>query len=601
MPYEFNRQDVFDLAHSIGAETKQKGEELFFRLCPRCMGGRNPDTFTFSVNLDNGTFNCFRASCGYHGHLVELARDVGYPLDFGEEKVFRSLPQKPIVTRNEAVEYMKGRGISEEVCKQYGLTVQESNPHILVFPFYDENGVLTFVKYRNMDYAGRGNKEWCESNTKPILFGMKQCEDFDTLIITEGQIDSLSVVQAGFKNAVSVPTGAMGFTWIKNCWDWLIRFQNVICFGDFEKGHMTLLDTLIARLPQTIRAVRQEDYLGEKDANDILRKYGEQAVRTAIENAEIPRMSNVKGLETVQTVDINQLPKIKTNITEVDRVIGGLVYGQVILLTGKRGNGKSTFMSQLVAEALDQGKSVFVYSGELADYHFKRWLDFQLAGTEYVTVSTNEYGDETYSLSDETVGKLNKWYAGRAFIYDNNCVQDDAVELESVATTIEKVIQRYGCTLICVDNLMTAMDTVKDQDNLYLGQSNFVGKLKKIAVKYNVNIVLVAHPRKSNTEFTNDDVSGSSDITNKVDVVMSYSRTDEADADCDGKLLITKNRLFGKYAMGDSAIKLNYSEKTKRIFAGSNSNRQYGWIENKSFAPGEFSDAEEIGYDDLPF
>lgn len=601
MPYEFNRQDVFDLAYSIGAETKPKGTELFFRLCPKCRGGKNPDTFTFSVNLDNGTFNCFRASCGYHGHLVELARDVGFPLDFGEEKVFRTLPQKPIVMRNEAVDYMKSRGISEEVCKQFNLTVQESNPHVLVFPFYDDAGVLTFVKYRNMDYSGYGNKEWCESNTKPILFGMKQCEDFGTLVITEGQIDSLSVIQSGIKNAVSVPTGALGFTWIKNCWDWLTKFESVICFGDYENGKMTLLDTLIARLPQTIKAVRHEDYLGEKDANDILRKYGEQAIRTAIENAEIPRMSNVKGLETVQTVDINQLPKIKTNIVEVDRVIGGLVYGQVILLTGKRGNGKSTFMSQLVAEALDQGKSVFVYSGELADYHFKRWLDFQLAGTEFVTVSKNEYGDETYSLSDDTVAKLNKWYAGRAFIYDNNCVQDDSVELESVATTIEKVIQRYGVTLICVDNLMTAMDTVKDQDNLYLGQSNFVGKLKKIAVKYNVNIVLVAHPRKSNAEFTNDDVSGSSDITNKVDVVMSYSRTDDDEADCDGKLLITKNRLFGKYAIGDSAIKLQYSEKTKRIFTGSSSNRQYGWVSNGTFAPGTFADADDIGIDDLPF
>ena len=47
-----------------------------------------------------------------------------------------------------------------------------------------------------------------------------------------------------------------------------------------------------------------------------------------------------------------------------------------------------------------------------------------------------------------------------------------------------------------------------------------MGKLKKIAVKYNVVVLLVAHPRKSNNDFTNDDVSGSADITNKVDVVM---------------------------------------------------------------------------------
>ena len=51
------------------------------------------------------------------------------------------------------------------------------------------------------------NKEWSEAETMPILFGIKQCKDFDRLIITEGQIDSLSVAECGFNNAVSVPTG----------------------------------------------------------------------------------------------------------------------------------------------------------------------------------------------------------------------------------------------------------------------------------------------------------------------------------------------------------------------------------------------------------
>ena len=104
------------------------------------------------------------------------------------------------------------------------------------------------------------------------------------------------------------------------------------------------------RLPQTVKVVRKKDYLGEKDANDILLKYGKQAIRAAIENAEIPQLENVKDLALVQSVDINALPKIKTNIPDIDRLIGGLVMGQVILLTGKRGHGKSTFMSQLVCE-----------------------------------------------------------------------------------------------------------------------------------------------------------------------------------------------------------------------------------------------------------
>lgn len=40
---------------------------------------------------------------------------------------------------------------------------------------------------------------------------MKQCVGFDRLIITEGQIDSLTVAECGLDNAVSVPTGGQWF------------------------------------------------------------------------------------------------------------------------------------------------------------------------------------------------------------------------------------------------------------------------------------------------------------------------------------------------------------------------------------------------------
>ena len=46
-----------------------------------------------------------------------------------------------------------------------------------------------------------------------------------------------------------------------------------------------------------------------------------------------------------------------------------------------------------------------------------------------------------------------------------------------------------------------------------------------IAKKYNVIVLLVAHPRKhQGTLFENDDVAGSANITNLADVVIRYSR-----------------------------------------------------------------------------
>lgn len=571
--YDFKSKDVFDFASFIGAETKQKGNELFFKYCPHCHGGGD-DKDTFSVNLQNGAFKCFRASCDYHGHFVELARDFGYKLYDEQERKYRRLPQPKIESKPKAIEYLESRGISAEVARRYKITTQTHNENILVFPFYDDQGVLQFVKYRKMNFDKRfdKNKEWCEAETMPILFGMAQCEDFTRLVITEGQLDSLSLATCGIKNAVSVPTGALGFTWLANCWDWVNKFQEVVVFGDYEKGKITLIETLEKRLQMKVKCVRPEDYLCEKDANDILRKYGKDAIIRAVEGAELRDVKYVKRLATVEAVNLRDLPKIRTGIRPLDRICGGLLRGHVVLLSGKRGEGKSTFMSQLVAEAIEQDNAVFVYSGELPNYHFKNWLDLQIAGGNHICTVTNEYGDKEYYLTDGCVKKINAWYYDKAFIFDNSAVSDD--EFEGLIKVMVDAICRYDIKLVCIDNLMTAMDSDPNTD-IYRQQSAFVKKLEKLAQQYDVAIILVAHPKKTNAAFDNDTVSGSSDITNAVSFVFNYQRADEND-DFDSLLMVTKNRMNGKLMTGDNAIPLYYSEKSKRISADPNEVKEYG-------------------------
>ena len=589
-------EDVFAFAQFIGIETRQKGEELEFKECPLCHGGRH-DEWTFSINTVTGAFCCLRATCGYKGHFVELCRDFDFPLENTESKMFKKIPQpgRHLEPDNTAIKYLEARGISKEVADRYEIFTHRNHPKWLVFPFYDENGALQTIKYRNMAFV-KGKSKWKEkfvAETKPILFGMKQCVDFSTLIITEGQIDALTVAECGFKNVVSVPNGANGSSWIVHCYDWVNKFGEIIIFGDYEKGKITLVDMISSRFKVPIRIVRKQDYLGEKDANDILKMFGKDAVRKCIENAELPRMENVRDLSTVRSVDLNELETIKTGISEVDKVTGGMILGQVILLTGKRGEGKSTFLSQMVCSALDQNRSVFIYSGELPSFHFKRWLDLQLAGSHNIITKINEFGVPSYSISEETVQRISDWYKGRAYIYDNSYIPSSTAEQETLIETIEKVIRQYNVQFVCIDNLMTAMESVEDKDNLYLAQSNFVGKLKELAIRFQVAIMLVAHPRKSKEEFVNDDVSGASEITNKVDIVMSYRRSTSEKKEEDSQLLITKNRLFGRLATGKEAIDLCYSEASKRISSQYDKSYIYGWEKN------DFENLDEL--EDLPF
>ena len=602
MAYEFKASDVYDFARSIGADTRERGDELNFKKCPYCGESEGQ----FSVNLENGTFKCFRASCDKHGHFVQLAKDFGYKLDFGEVKQsYRPLPQpkKKIETTNDASFYLETRKIDWRVAERYGVTTKNGNSSILVFPFFDEDGVLQTIKYRNMDFVKgktQGAKEWTEKGTKPILFGMKQCEGFDRLIITEGQLDSLSVATCGFDNVVSVPMGCVNFAWYANCCEWLSKFKEIIVFGDWEYKHgdkMTLLDDLRKRLPTSVvvKAVQKEFYLGEKDANDILTKYGKEAIIEAVNSAKVPPVLQIKRLVDAKNVDISELPKIRTNIRELDRLLqGGIRFGELTILSGKRGEGKSTLMSQLIAEATDQEINTFVYSGELPDYYFKRWLDLQIAGPDNVVSRKNEYNDDVYSIPDDVLDKINRWYSDRIYLFDNNFVAtSDATELKSLQEIIVQAITYYNCRFICIDNLMTAMSVDMSAD-LYRAQSDFVKALARMAKTYEVAIILVAHPKKTKEAFQNDDVAGSADITNLGDLVMNYSRNHSSDYDCDGLLSVTKNRLTGRLTKQGEPIELYYSASSKRIMCAGQKPRRYGW-ETQALVDSDFPVLEDDG------
>ena len=102
-----------------------------------------------------------------------------------------------------------------------------------------------------------------------------------------------------------------------------------------------------------------------------------------------------------------------------------------------------------------------------------------------------------------------------------------------------------------------------------------------LAKKYTVFILLIAHPRKTNLGIDNDDVAGSSNITDRADIVMTYSRINSKENHDDSirRFEVLKNRLTGKRATGNEGINLVYDAGSKGIAETADVffTRDYGW------------------------
>ena len=607
--YEFKVDDAYRFANHVRIQAKERGNELWFKSCPFCHGVGKRNEKTFSINLETGQFCCFRASCKRQGNMIDLAREFDFSLGttvdeyYTPKRQFRKLPtpKEPIIPKDPALAYLAKRGIGSEVANKYQITCQTEHPNVLCMPFIDEHGIWQFVKYRKTDFDKNkdANKEWCEKDCKPILYGMYQCNlENKTLIITEGQIDSLSVAECGIENAVSVPTGANGFTWIPYCWNWVNNFEKIIVFGDHEKGHITLLDEIKTRFKCVIFHVREEDYRDCKDANEILLRYGKEQVRQCIENAIKVPLPYLLDIENIEDINIYDVEKMQTGIHDLDYLLyGGLPIPSLSVVTGKRSEGKSTFTSQMLANALEQGYSCLAYSGELDARTFKSCIYKQLAGRNHTFKYQNKFGNEGYEVSKSNKNLISNWIDGKLKILDNSQIGSN--NTIGLLEAIETTIQQYNTRVILLDNLMTALSLLAEKNTeKYDLQSRFTQDLTQIAVKYKVLIILVAHKRKNSYGSDEmDDIMGTSDIANLASVIIGYSRGRQDECtDKQRMLKLLKNRIFGR--VNFSGWVMDFDESCNRIFgANDNNGKEFGWT--KQLKDG-FDDVEGV-QDELPW
>ena len=576
---------VISLANKYLRPYKIVNGQVSAMTCPFCHGGEHNDQYSFYVGLYNGTYYCHRAGCGAKGSFYSLANHFGEKINNdgfkinvhqNTKKLYELPDEETFHPATDVIyKYFESRHISKETVDAFHIMSDDEGN--IVFPFY-RNKTLTYVKMREPRKYVKGEsnrpKEWQLANTEAIPFNMDGVSFKKPLFITEGQIDSMALYEAGITNVISVPSGCRNLEFVTTCWDWFEKFSQIVLFGDNDEPGLEMIHTLLARLgedrclvpPQYPEFIFNGQQTGKmcKDANEILYCYGPEQLKEFAELCEPAPLKGVINAADIVYVDPMSIPRVMTNIRELDNTIGGLAQGALTLLSGKRSEGKSTITGELALNAIEQGEKVAFYSGELSAQNWLNWIMLQATERQYLDVRMDDRTGKAYTyVPYEVQQRIRKWIDGKLFLLDNASLEMED-QSEAILSTFTMIARRYAPALFIVDNLMSSISTAEEE---LKAQTKFSNALKKFATKFRTHVILIAHPRKSKPgeRFTNDTVSGSANLTNVSDTVLSIEKPN---------IRITKNREFGKCGF----IQCSYDPANRRIFQTNMGDRTvYSW------------------------
>lgn len=223
------------------------------------------------------------------------------------------------------------------------------------------------------------------------------------------------------------------------------------------------------------------------------------------------------AMTDVQYVDMSKMASIPTGYKELDKKIIGLLLGDVTVLSGGSGAGKSSWIDCVALNAIQRGYKVGIWSGELQDFRFQSWINQIAAGKNYVC---KREGFENYYYAPKNISnQISNWLEGKLFLYNNNY----GSKWQQLFADVKELVDKEGVQLIVLDNLM-ALQIDNYEGDKYTQQTKFINDLKEYAKAKNVHVLLVCHPRKEGIFLRKESISGTADLTNLADSVFIIHR-----------------------------------------------------------------------------
>ena len=453
--------------------------------CPLCSSNRkvsNRKTKCASYDWERGLGTCHNCDTTFQLHT--------YQRKGSSEKVYvRPTSEEFTEVNSKAEEWFSSRGISKETLSD--LRVGEGKEwmpqtsqleNTIKFNYYMGDQLIN-VKYRD----GRKNFKLFKGAEK-IFYNINSIIGYDSCVIVEGEMDVLALHEAGIKNVISVPNGATlnsnNLDYLDNCIDYFDDKTKIILAVDADEAGQALRQEFIRRLGAEVCYL--VDFNGCKDANEYLLELGAEKLRKVINSStQVP----LEGVSTLKDVEeelkdfvVNGFkPGYQIGIDNFDKIFSTYT-SQFITVTGIPSSGKSDFVDQMVVgyNKNYQWKTAFASPENHPVYLHAHKLMRKVWGG--MPKSSEIDGDKWTQVSDH--------------VNDNFFFIDmDKYNLDSVLRKGAELVKRKGIKCLVIDpfNKVRMADSSGDV-NVYTLE--YLSKIEVFAKKYDVLVVVVAHPTK---------------------------------------------------------------------------------------------------------
>ena len=125
--------------------------------------------------------------------------------------------------------------------------------------------------------------------------------------------------------------------------------------------------------------------------------------------------------ETIDGIKNKKNNIIKTGYANIDRFAGGLTRGEITIIGGRPGHGKTTVMVNMLASVLDSGYRAMFFSRELPNSElFKKILCLESQQLSYGMVRRNVFTDTDLEIVNSTISTIKKKYSKDKFLMFDN-------------------------------------------------------------------------------------------------------------------------------------------------------------------------------------